>query len=75
LWLLCPAYIVLELFVVAATTGEYHLADDTVSDLGAVACSPEDCSPQHELMNGTFVATGRLLPLGALLLAARLGSS
>lgn len=74
LWSLRPLYILVELFVVAATTGEYHLADDTVSDLGAVACSREHCSPRHELMNGTFVATGLLLALGALLLAARLGA-
>ena len=73
LWLLRPAYIVIELLVAAATTGEYHLASDTVSDLGAVTCSPEYCSPAHELMNGTFVVTGALLAAGALLLARRLG--
>lgn len=74
LWLLRPAYIVLELVVAAATTGEYHIVDDTVSDLGAVACTPEYCSPWHELMNGTFVGTGLLLAVGALLLASRLGA-
>ena len=73
LWLVRPAYVVVELVVAAATTGEYRLADDTVSDLGAVACSPASCSPRHELMNGTFVGVGVLLALGAVLLAARLG--
>jgi hypothetical membrane protein len=73
LWLLRPAYILVELVVAAATTGGYRLADDTVSDLGAVGCSPASCSPRHELMNGTFVGVGLLLALGAVLLAARLG--
>jgi hypothetical protein len=72
LWLLRPAYIPVELVVAAAATGGYRLADDTVSDLAAVGCSPAACSPRHELMNGTFVGVGLLLALGALLLAARL---
>jgi hypothetical membrane protein len=73
LWLLRPAYILVEFVVAAATTGGYRFADDTVSDLGAVGCSPVSCSPRHELMNGTFVGVGLLLALGAVLLAARLG--
>ena len=36
LWLLRPAYVVLELVVAAATTGDYRLDRDTVSDLGAL---------------------------------------
>ena len=74
LWLLRPAYVVVELVVVAATTGGYRLANDTVSDLGAVGCSRGFCSPRHELMNGTFVGVGLLLALGAVLIAARLGT-
>jgi hypothetical membrane protein len=73
LLMLRPAYILVELVVAAATTGGYRLADDTVSDLGAVGCSPASCSPRHELMNGTFVGVGLLLALGAVLLAPRLG--
>lgn len=71
--MLRPAYIVVELVVAAATTGGYRFADDTVSDLGAVGCSPVSCSPWQELMNGTFVGVGLLLALGAVLLAAWLG--
>ena len=71
-WLLRPVYVVLELFVVAATDG-YHLADDTVSDLGTAGCGPDFCSPRHGLMNGTFVGVGLLLAAGAVLLAPRLG--
>lgn len=73
LWLSRLVYVPVELIVAAATTGDYRLADDSVSDLGAVGCSPASCSPQHELMNGTFVGVGLLLTLGAVLLAARLG--
>ena len=73
LWLVRPAYVGVELVVAAATTGGYRLADNTVSDLGAVECSPASCSPRHELMNSTFIGVGVLLALGAVLLAARLG--
>lgn len=72
LWLLRLAYVVIELFVVAATDG-YHLVDDTVSDLGTAECGPGFCSPRHELMNGTFIGIGLLLAVGAVLLAPRLG--
>jgi len=72
LWLLRPAYVVVELIVAAATTGAYRIADDTVSDLGAVGCSPAFCSPLRELMNGTFIGVGLLLAVGAVLLAPRL---
>ncbi|WP_162244494.1 DUF998 domain-containing protein [Marmoricola sp. Leaf446] len=73
LWLVRPAYVVLELVVAAATTGDYRLGRDTVSDLGALTCDPRSCSPWHDLMNATFVGTGLLLALGAGLLAPRLG--
>ena len=73
MWLVRPVYVVVELVVAAATVGGHDLTDDTVSELGAVACSQALCSPRHELMNSTFVATGLLLAIGALLLLARLG--
>lgn len=73
LWSLRAAYVVVELVVAAATTGDYRLGRDTVSDLGALTCDPGYCSPWHALMNATFVATGLLLALGAVLLAPRIG--
>ena len=73
LLLLRPVYVVVEVVVAARTTGSYSLTHDTVSELGAAACSPAFCSPWRELMNGTFVAVGLLLAGGALLLAPRLG--
>jgi hypothetical membrane protein len=73
MWLLRPVYVVLELVVAGRTTGDYALAHDTVSELGATVCTPAFCSPWRDLMNGAFVVAGLLLALGALLLAARLG--
>ena len=73
LWLVRPAYVAAELVVAAATTGGYSFADDTVSDLGAVGCDAAYCSPRHTAMNGSFVAFGVLLAVGALLLAPRIG--
>ena len=68
-----PAYIATEFVVAAATTGGYSFLADSVSRLGEVGCSAAYCSPRHELMNGSFIAFGALLALGALLLARPLG--
>lgn len=68
-----PAYVGLELVVAAGTTGDYSLVRDTVSDLGALGCLADFCSPRHDLMNGTFVGIGLLLAAGAVLLAPRFG--
>lgn len=68
-----PAYVATEVLVVAATTGGYGFARDTVSRLGEVGCSAAYCSPRHELMNGSFVVFGVLLAAGAALLHRRLG--
>lgn len=68
-----PAYVATEVLVVAATTGGYGFARDTVSRLGEVGCSAAYCSPRHELMKGSFVVFGVLLAAGATLLHRRLG--
>lgn len=68
-----PAYIAFELVVAAATTGSYSLVADSVSQLGEVGCSAAYCSPQHALMNGSFMVFGALLAGGAVLLARSLG--
>ena len=73
LWAVRPVYVAIELAVAAMTTGRYSIVDDTVSDLGALGCSADFCSPAHGLMNGTFVGVGALLAAGALLLAPRTG--
>ena len=68
-----PAYIATEFVVAAASTGGYSFADDSVSDLGAVGCTAAYCSPNHALMNGSFVGFGVLLTVGALLLSRTFG--
>ena len=73
LWAVRPVYVAIELAVAGLTTGSYSVVDDTVSDLGALGCSADFCSPAHALMNGTFVGVGALLAGGALLLAPRTG--
>ena len=73
LWAVRPVYIAIELAVAGRTTGRYSIVDDTVSDLGALGCAEDFCSPAHAVMNGTFVGVGALLAGGALLLAPRTG--
>ncbi|QIK65687.1 DUF998 domain-containing protein [Nocardioides sp. HDW12B] len=75
LWAVRPVYVAIELAVAGLTTGSYSVVDDTVSDLGALSCSADFCSPAHALMNGTFMGVGALLAGGALLLAPRTGRS
>ena len=68
-----PAYIATEFVVASATAGGYSFLADSVSRLGEVGCSATQCSPRHELMNGSFMAFGVLLAGGAVLLARPLG--
>lgn len=67
LWLVRPAYFLVEL-VVAAAAVRYSFVDDTISDLGAVTTSP-----WHPLMNAAFVVFGVFMGLGAVLQAGRFG--
>lgn len=66
-WLVQPAYIAFELSVAARARG-HSLRGDTISDLGATACSTAACSPWHQALNASFVLTGVLFAVGALLL-------
>ncbi len=66
-WLVQPAYIAFELAVAARARG-LSLRSDTISDLGATACSTATCSPWHQALNASFVLTGALFAAGALLL-------
>jgi hypothetical membrane protein len=75
LWMVRPVYIAIELGVAGLTTGSYSIVNDTVSDLGALGCGDDFCSPAHALMNATFGGVGLLLAGGALLLAPRTGRS
>jgi hypothetical membrane protein len=69
-----PLFVLTELLALAAFVGPYSLVDNTISDLGATACTdiayPRGpvpvCSPWHALVNAGFVASGLLLVVGAL---------
>ncbi|MFF0474462.1 DUF998 domain-containing protein [Streptomyces sp. NPDC004284] len=77
----CAAWIagVVQFFVVhgiveSAWASPYSWAHNNISDLGNALCAlqgePEPrfvCSPEHGLMNGSFVALGVLLAVGAVL--------
>lgn len=75
-WLLQPLYIATEFVAAAAMRTEYSFAQDTISELGILACRgaayPDVCSPRHEVMNGSFIVFGALLVLGAPALLATL---
>lgn len=84
LWLVRPAYILIELVVAAGVSGAYHysFADNTISDLGVVRCASlvqsiverPACSPRHEFMNSAFIVFGACLAVGALLQRERFGA-
>ncbi|NDL60544.1 DUF998 domain-containing protein [Phytoactinopolyspora mesophila] len=74
LWLVGTVqFFVAQLVVEASWDTRYSWADNNISDLAETACrhAPEDgrwiCSPLHPLMNASFMLTGVLLALGALL--------
>lgn len=73
LWLVRPAYFLVEVVVAARVVGGYSFVDLTVSDLGSVTCR-DVCSPWHPLMNAAFIGFGVLMGLGALLLHGRFGT-
>lgn len=78
-----PLVIAVQLVVASRwSAGDYDLAVNTISDLGAVSCTTigaaygpvEVCSPWHALMNGAFVVIGACLALGAVLVSRDLAS-
>ncbi len=70
-------YAICQVVVARAYADPYSLHDNYISDLGNTACGPfavphgvsmEVCSPEHALMNTSFVAVGGLTAVGAVLL-------
>lgn len=70
-------YFVVQVVVAAGWTSHYSLHDNYISDLGNTACGPfavphgpvlQVCSPGHAAMNTSFVITGILTIVGAILL-------
>ena len=80
LWLLQPAYLLVELVAAALSTAPYSLLHNTISDLGAITCTTigypsQDvpvCSPAHLTVNASFVLFGLAMAAGAVLLRPRL---
>ncbi|MFJ4654471.1 DUF998 domain-containing protein [Nocardia sp. NPDC088792] len=64
--MLAFAYLAAEIVTAVDWQGGYSFRHDTISDLGATACTPNMCSPLHLLMNAAFVALGLLTILGAI---------
>jgi hypothetical membrane protein len=77
LWIFCLQYFLAEAVSILGWRGSYSLADNYISDLGAVQCGVRAggltdmtgplCSPLHVLMNASFLAQGLLIVGGALL--------
>jgi hypothetical membrane protein len=68
LWLCCFQFFVAEQIARLAWTGHYSMVRGYISDLGAVHCTAQICSPLHRVMNGSFVLQGLLIFFGTLLL-------
>ncbi|MER7169696.1 DUF998 domain-containing protein, partial [Micromonospora sp. NPDC000207] len=74
-WLVQPLYLVAEIVTATAVGVPYSFVDNTISDLGASACTTVAypfgdvavCSPWHLVLNTAFVVTGVLMVVGALL--------
>ena len=72
LWILCLQYFIVQVIVANAYVGEFSWTQNTISDLGNTACSVYSnryvCSPQHLIMNISFILLGILQLTGALFL-------
>lgn len=71
-WILSIQYFIVQLVVAAAWPKPYSWLHHTISDLGATVCGEHDgrqvCSPDHMLMNISFVGFGVTMFLGAILI-------
>lgn len=67
LWVSTVLYWPAQVLVARAWPTPYSWRDDVISALGAATCT-EYCSPDHGVMNATFVAVGVLTAAGAALL-------
>lgn len=73
-WLSTIQFFIVQVVVAAAWTKPlYSWRLNAISDLGAVKCGPFDnsrlvCSPQHGLMNASFILLSLCMTVGAVLL-------
>lgn len=72
IWVLSIQYFVLTAVAAAAWPTGYSWRFNLISDLGNTACgnyaSRYVCSPDHGLMNGSFIALGLTMAIGSLLI-------
>ncbi|WP_083915555.1 DUF998 domain-containing protein [Demetria terragena] len=68
MWIVTIAYWPMQLVVARSWSTPYDWTEDVISALGATTCT-EYCSPDHALMNATFIWVGILTTVGAILLA------
>lgn len=71
-WLAIAQFFIVELVVQVPYTPPYSELQDAISDLGAMHCTSQICSPWHLLMDASFVALGICIAAGAI--AAELSS-
>ena len=73
LWVCCVQFFAMEQVVRAAWQLPYSFRTNYISDLGAMSCGLEVCSPLHGWMNASFLLQGVLIAVGALRLWEALG--
>jgi hypothetical membrane protein len=70
LWILCLQYFIIQIIVANSWTRSYSIANNTISDLGNISCGTYSgrfvCSPDHGLMNFSFVLLGVLMIVGSI---------
>lgn len=72
IWMLNIQYFLVQLIVARVWAHPYSIARNTISDLGNTVCGPYSghlvCSPQHNLMNASFILLGITMALGSMLI-------
>jgi hypothetical membrane protein len=72
-WLFNVQYFIVQIIVAATSTASFSLINNTISDLGNTVCGRYDeryvCSPDHGLMNTSFIVVGLTIIIGGLLFA------
>ena len=72
IWIASIHYFFIQTSVAMAWTTPFSLANNPISDLGNTACGIYSerfvCSPQHNLMNASFITLGLIMAVGSLLI-------
>ena len=71
-WMVSVQYYIIQLVVALSWKIPYSLRQNTISDLGNTACGLYGgrfiCSPEHSLMNASFIVLGITMIIGAMLI-------